>query len=300
MKTRLKTLLLLTPLWLLSSSLTSAADKLHIVTVNYPLAYFAERIADDFAEVSFPAPAGIDPAFWMPDTATISDYQQADLILLNGAGYAHWTARVSLPRLRSVDSSRTFRDRYIQVQQGPQHSHGASGKHSHGGTAFTTWLDLDQAAQQADAIAAALRRKRPDQTQAIDSRLAQLRDQLETLDQRLRQAGASAEDRPLLASHPIYQYLARRYGLTLRSVTWEPDRTPEPAQWALLEQLLAEHPARLMLWEDTPTAATSERLQQLGVEVVVFNPSANRPAHGDFLTVMSDNVAGLTAALAQK
>ena len=40
-----------------------ANQPLNIYTVNYPLAYFAERIAGDQAKVVFPAPPGVDPAF---------------------------------------------------------------------------------------------------------------------------------------------------------------------------------------------------------------------------------------------
>ena len=290
----LKGLMLLAAL-LLSTSV-AAADKLRIFTVNYPLAYFAERIAGDLAEVVFPLPAGVDPAFWMPDIATIGDYQRTDLILLNGAGYARWAERVSLPRFRSVDTSRTFRDRYIQIEQTTGHSHGPSGEHNHGGTAFTTWLDLDQAAQQADAIAQVLRRKRPDQTEAIDHRLKQLRDDLSTLDRRLRNAVASDRARPVLASHPVYQYLARRYPLNLRSVNWEPNQMPDAAQWRQFEQILAEHPARWMLWEAAPAAEIVDRLRRLGIEVIIFAPSANRPKQGDFLTAMSGNAERLMLA----
>jgi zinc transport system substrate-binding protein len=81
-----------------------AGDKLRVYTVNYPLAYFAERIAGDLATVIFPAPPNVDPAFWMPNAETIAAYQTADLILLNGADYAKWTAKVSLPRSRLVDT----------------------------------------------------------------------------------------------------------------------------------------------------------------------------------------------------
>jgi hypothetical protein len=51
----------------------------------------------------------------MPDTETIAAYQAADLILINGADYAKWTTKVSLPRSRLVDSSRAFRDAYIRA-----------------------------------------------------------------------------------------------------------------------------------------------------------------------------------------
>jgi zinc transport system substrate-binding protein len=65
--------------------------------VNYPLQYFVQRIGGELVDVSFPAPRGVDPAEWMPDIDTVAEYQQADVILLNGAGYARWLRRMSLP-----------------------------------------------------------------------------------------------------------------------------------------------------------------------------------------------------------
>jgi zinc transport system substrate-binding protein len=65
-----------------------SAETLTAYVVNYPLKYFAERIAGDHAKVVFPAPSEGDPAYWMPDAETVAAYQKADLILLNGANYA--------------------------------------------------------------------------------------------------------------------------------------------------------------------------------------------------------------------
>ena len=270
-----------------------AEDKLEIYTVNYPLTYFAERIAGDLAEVVFPAPPDLDPAFWMPDAETISAYQGADLILLNGADYAKWTAKVSLPRSRTVDTSRAFSDAYIQTSDGVSHSHGPGGEHTHGGVAFTTWLDLDQAAQQAAAIAQAVTRRRPDAKPQIEGNLQSLQRDLHQLDARIANITNAEAGRPLLASHPVYQYLARRYGLNLKSVMWEPEEVPSETQWSELEGVLKLHPAKWMIWEDEPAEKTFERLRALGVNTVVFRPCANRPSAGDFLTVMTENASSL-------
>ncbi|MGH9391488.1 MAG: metal ABC transporter substrate-binding protein, partial [Vicinamibacteria bacterium] len=142
-------------------TVVSSGKKLQVYVANYPLMYFAERVGGEHVDVRFPAPPDIDPATWKPDAATVADYQRADLILLNGAGYEKWTERASLPVARLVDTSGGFRDRYIVIEGALVHSHGPEGEHSHGETAFTTWLDPTLAIEQALAIRDALTRARP-------------------------------------------------------------------------------------------------------------------------------------------
>ncbi len=72
-------------------------ERVSLYTVNYPLQYFAQRIGGELVDVSFPAPRSVDPADWVPYIDTVAEYQQADVILLNGAGYARWLRRMSLP-----------------------------------------------------------------------------------------------------------------------------------------------------------------------------------------------------------
>jgi len=62
-----------------------------------------------------------------------------NLLILNGAGYEKWTKKVSLPMLRTVDTSRSFKDKLIHIETEVTHSHGPVGERSHSGTAFTTW-----------------------------------------------------------------------------------------------------------------------------------------------------------------
>ena len=278
----------------------SAEEPLVVYTVNYPLAYFAERIGGSEVQVVLPAPRDIDPAFYHPDAATVQRYQQADLVLRNGAGYARWVERVSLPRRRTVDTSRSFRDRFIGIEGAAAHSHSGSGQHSHTGTAFVTWLDLGQARAQARAVADAFVRARPASRDSFESGFAQLAADLDSLAAGLREAFAPLVGQPLLASHPIYQYLARAFGLDLESLAWEPDRLPDTSAWQDLSRLRESHPARLMLWEAAPLAETRERLLALGIDVVVFDPCANRPATGDFLSAMRANLEAVRAAVRER
>ena len=115
-----------------------------VYAVNYPLQYMARRIGGDVIDVVFPCPAGVDPAHWRPDDATVEACQGADLILLNGADYARWTRAASLPPSRLVDTSASFRDDYIETERGLTHGHGPDGEHTHGRIAFTTWFPTDE------------------------------------------------------------------------------------------------------------------------------------------------------------
>jgi len=268
-------------------------DKLVIYTVNYPLAYFAERIGNDLVEVHFPAPGDEDPAFWSPDADTIAAYQAADLILLNGAGYAKWVDRAALPTSRIVNTSEGFTDHLLPIEGTVTHSHGPEGEHEHGGYAFTTWLDPELAIRQAQAIEAAISVLRPDEEPEIGQRMESLKSDLSDIDGRLAFAAEALGDEPLLFSHPVFQYLINRYGLNGVEVHWEPDQVPDGHAWDHLEEVLQSHPAKWMLWEAEPLDAAVRGLVERGISSIVFDPCGNRPDEGDYLSVMATNAVAL-------
>jgi len=267
-----------------------------IYTVNYPLKYFAQRIAGEQAGVVFPAPADEDPAFWSPGPDTIGAFQKADLILLNGAGYAKWVEKASLPRSKVLDTSAEFKDRYIKVAGAVTHSHGAGGEHAHEGVAFTTWLDFDLAAKQAGAIGNALSQMRPDLLDEFQRNFAMLARDLKDIDKSIRKIVSKNPSQPLIGSHPVYDYFSSRYGLNMKSVHWEPGETPSNEQWAELKGILSNHQAKWMIWEGKPMQASVDKLKSAGIGSLVFDPCGNAPDQGDFLSAMRQNVENLKAA----
>jgi len=269
------------------------AEKLTIYTVNYPLVYFAERIGGDHIKVVLPVPADVDPAFWEPSTETVRKYQKADLIILNGAGYAKWTRKVSLPMLRMVDTSRTFKDDLIHIETNVTHTHGPGGDHSHGGTAFTSWLDFFQAMMQAEEIYKALVRKLPAQKEDFLKNFEELKRELLELDKKMTEIGGRLDQTPIFASHPIYQYFARRYNMNIRMMMWEPDEDPGENEWRHLQETMKDHPARWMIWEGEPQRLSVAKLEDMGISSTVFVPCMNRPQTGDFMSVMRQNVENL-------
>ncbi|MEJ2481932.1 MAG: metal ABC transporter substrate-binding protein [Gemmatimonadota bacterium] len=274
----------------------AGSPPLLVYAVNYPLAWFADQIGGADVEVRLPVPKDEDPAYWNPSPEEISEIQRADLILLNGAGYAGWTDRAALPPSRLVNTTREVADRYIRSEETVTHAHGPEGEHEHGTLSFTTWLDPTLAIAQARAIRDGLSRERPADSAAFDSAFSKLQAELLALDSALERAARSLDGTPILGSHPVYQYLAARYDLDLRSVHFEPDEMPDAAGWRALERLQSERASTLMLWEAEPLPEVRRRLErEYGIRTVVFSPCANAPDVDDYMHIMRQNAQRLSA-----
>ncbi len=162
--------------------------------------------------------------------------------------------------------------------------------------AFTTWIDFQLAVGQAEAVRDALQRLVPEEKERFEANFSALKDDLMALDRRVSEIVASKQSHLLVASHPVYDYFARRYGLNIRSVLWEPEEFPSPKQWSELGSILKQHPAKWMIWEGKPNPKSVKRLKSMGVDSLVFNPTGNSPEKGDYLSVMRQNVENLRVA----
>ena len=91
----------------------------------------------------------------------------------------------------------------------------------------------------------------------------------------------------------MHQYYARLYRLNIQGVLWEPDVVPDQEQWRQLQSMLQLHKANWMIWEGEAVADTTSRLEGIGISSVVFDPCANKPNEGDFLSVMQSNLKNL-------
>ena len=266
-----------------------------IITVNYPLYYFTQQLAADLATVILPVPAGTDPAQWNPQLEDVLQLQQAELIILNGAGYSTWLDKVSLSPNRLVNSSLNAKDQWISLTGQTTHSHGPGGDHSHSGYAFTTWMDMSLAKQQAGAIARALTQSWPGQQQAIALREAQLLEALTELDKAYQQLAADLAGKSLIYSHPVYQYFEHRYQLSGESLHWEPGEMPSEQQWKDLENLVAGKSGSLFVCEDEPSTGIAERMAAMGLTSVVIRPAANTSGK-DWLSEQQANLKRLQNA----
>ena len=281
------------------SGVDAKSDRVLVVSSNYPLYFFASRIVEDIEnapEIVFPIIDG-DPALWIPNADEVQLLQSADIVLMNGAGAEPWQELISIDESRLFDTSRMLTEKLIPLEGDIAHQHGPEGEHSHRGTAFTTWLDPRLAIEQSRAVTNAFVELSPASEKQFRDNMAKLEVELLGLDSEISAVFEKLDGRPVLFSHPVYQYLQRRYGINGQSMHWEPEEELTTSAWIELQQLLAVHPATIMVWENEPLTSTAQRLAGAGITSVSFLAVGNRPDEGDYIAVMQENIRRLESIL---
>jgi zinc transport system substrate-binding protein len=276
-----------------------------IYTTFYPTFYFAKVIGGDAVEVVNPCPCDEDPPFWAPAARVIADYQRADMVIIQGAGYEKWIDTVSLPENCLVDSTKALHDDLIHYPEAVTHSHGPAGAHSHAGVDANTWLDPINARAQAATIKAAMEAAFPKLKETFERGFAELDGQLQALDRELAELSNTHQGLSLACAHPTYGYLARRYGWNVVTFILDPTKPLDADVVRQIKDKLAGRNVKHMLWESEPADAVRAQIQrELELGSIVFNPcEALTPADLDsganYVSVMKRNIADLKRLLNQ-
>src|SRR5690606_30648640 len=107
----------------------------------------------------------------------------------------------------------------------------------------------------------------------------------------------------LLAFHPAYNYLARRYGWDITNFDLDPEAPIDDHAWTGIAAAAAPQArVRILLWDSEPLPEMRVRLGgELSITSILFSPCelldpARIAAGEDYLAVMNDNVGRLEAA----
>ena len=263
-----------------------------VYAVNYPLAWMAEQIGGGIVDVVFPVPAGVDPAHWQPSPEMVLEYQDADLVLANGADYAGWVRFASLSSSKLVYTTLGLEGRLLPAEGGT-HRHGPGGTHEHGDAASHTWLDPKLAGEQARTVARALTRIAPDSAIEFEQRLGELLARLDELDLAAARFFSDLPPTQIFYSHPVYQYLDARFHMDGLAFAWEPDIEPDEAEWRRMEAAVDHSRVTWMIWEAPPLDSIAARLHAMGITWAVFETGANPVQKDGYDSLLERNLVRL-------
>jgi len=283
---------------------SAPAHEQAVYTTFWPTHSLASTLSGGKIPVVCPVPEGEDPIFWKPSQEALARYQNAALIVVNGASFEKWVKAASLPQSRVCDTAAGFADRFVHFATAA-HSHGGGDAHTHEGVDGHTWLDPVNATEQVEAMASAMAQAFPDHAGTVETKLEEVKGALDRLHGTIRdELVPELASVSLFCSHPAYNYLAKRYGIEITNVELDPDLPlSDVSEGRVMEALKGAKPARILLWEGEPPEAVAKKLfLQYRLRSVEFSPLESCPDWArdpelGFVDAMLANVARLRAVL---
>ena len=278
-----------------------------IATSFEPTRWLLEQLLGDAGTVVVPLSADADPAYWQPTPEGMKAFQEADLAVFNGASFEKWVPKVALPRAKTFRTAAELDEDFIYHEGGAAHQHGSDGPvHTHAGKDGHTWVDPKTLARQAKNLYERLLVDFPHIHAALDAGKAKLMSTLDALHKDFARINAPSGGEIIVASHPAYDYLARRMGWTMHNLDLDPEEVPSDEALDAIAKALEGKTAKWILWESEPLAEAAKKIEaRLGLKSLLFEPaegvSAEEVANGtNFLTIMQANVKRLQKAWGTK
>jgi zinc transport system substrate-binding protein len=279
-----------------SSSATTAAkeesSRLKVVTSFYPLYDFASHVAGDRAEVSSLIPPGIEPHDWEPTPGDVTRARNADLLIINGAGFENWASGIGAKAL-------------VNTTEGLDLGPAQKDEEGHVGVNPHVWLDPVLAKHQVDVIRAALARADPANAAYYDENAKKFSSELDALDSAIRQELASCTKSDFISFHDAFKWFSERYGLVqhnIQGVSPEGEVLPQKIQETI--QTARSLGIKVIYSEDLVDSRLSNVIASEipGGKVLVLSPiegvsSAERAAGIGYMEKMNENLANLKEGL---
>lgn len=268
----------------------TAADGIQVAAAFYPLQFVAERVAGDHADVTNLTSPGGEPHDLEPSVKETAEIAGADLVLYQ-RGFqpavddaVEENATGDVLDVTSVVDLVPFRDHGVESDEDDPHF----------------WQDPLLLADVGDAVATQLARVDPDNRDAYEDNAADLRSDLEQLDQEYADGLTGCERDTIVVSHDAFGYL-QRYGLTMEAILGlSPDSEPTPADLARLQDLIEEDGITTVFSETLASPETAEALaRDTGVRSEVLDPIeglSDDTADEDYLSLMRRNLSALEEA----
>ena len=235
------------------------------------------------------ASSAVDPHDFEPRPADIAAFEDADVVVLNGAGYDTWAADA----VRNLDSKPAV----VTAADLAETSEDEGNPH--------LWYDPDLLPQMAQAITRALEKASPEATDVFTAQAAAWEQALQPYRDELATLRTAAAGRTYAATETVFDLTARTVGL--RDVTPEGYRSavsnegdPAPGDFAAFETALAHGDVDVLVFNTQTEGDLPDQLRaaarKAGVPVVDVTESPPDP-DGSFVAWQLGQLRQLSTAL---
>ncbi|HEV3474918.1 MAG TPA: metal ABC transporter substrate-binding protein [Actinomycetota bacterium] len=254
-----------------------------LVASLYPLAFAAERVAGPSWDVIDLTPPGTEAHDVELSLADRTDLQRADLVIyLGDLGFQ--------PQVE--EAVRDLDQRALAAGEGVITAGDAPDPH--------VWLDPAAMVTMADRVADRLSAIDPEGQESYRHRADALRSELGALDGEYTSALSTCRYGTMIVSHEAFGYLARRYGLRQLGLAGPtPEGEPTASRLAEAEGLLRSGQAGAVFYEESDEARriAGSVAADADVPALPLATLESRPAAGDYLSVMEENLASLRVGM---
>ncbi len=266
-----------------------------VVAAFYPLAFVAERVAGDLADVENLTTPGGEPHDLELGVSQTVRLLGADVVVLESGFQPAVDDAADAVDGVVVDAAEVVE---LRVATHHEDEHGDDSEHGDRDPHF--WLDPLLLADLGDAVAGALSDADPDHAADYAANAAALRRDLETLDAEYSQGLRGCQRTIVVVSHDAFEYLTR-YGLEFEPIAGlTPDAEPTPAGLARLQDVARAQGITTVFSERLASPALAETLaSDLGLETAVLDPIeglGDDTGDQDYLSLMRANLAALQEA----
>jgi zinc/manganese transport system substrate-binding protein len=286
-------------------------EVVHVVVSVAQWSDLARTLGGDCASVTTVlTSSSIDPHDYEPTPSDIAAFTDADVVLVNGAGYDSWATKAADtldPRPAVLTVAEIAGEHGEEGNHGHDHHHDQGQGHGHGGNPHL-WYSPDAVGQVATAVTAELSHRSPDAagyfTERAEAWQADLRPYLDEI----AAVRDTAHGRTYAATETVFDDMAAAVGLT--------DRTPEgyrqavsnesepsPGAIAAFESALADGKVDVLIVNVQTEGSVPDHLrtaaEKAGVPVVAVTESPPQDAR-TFVAWQVAQLTELSAALSEK
>jgi zinc/manganese transport system substrate-binding protein len=228
-----------------------------------------------------------DPHEFEASPSTARAFADAALVIVNGAGYDAWAAK-----LLAASPARTAVAVAALLRR-------AAGDNPH------VWYDPAAAPALAEALASIFSKLDPPHQAAYLRRLTAFRVSMKPLDNRIAEMRAKYSGTPVTATEPVFGYMAAALGLEMRNAEFQlavmNDTEPSAAAIAAFERDLRTRAVKVLVYNSQTSEAMTQRMRKIANDagVPVVGVTETEPRGKDYQEWMLSQLDALDRALAR-